>query len=354
MTEREIRTLLNAPTKEERLDNLKNLLAQEKEKPVVLSQFANNHIHTDYSFSPYSPTAAVWFARASGLNVAGIMDHDSIGGAMEFRQAGELAGVATTCGFEARVNYGDTFLKDTKLNNPDQVGVGYMAFHSIRREHFVTVQAFLEPLREKRNQRNRLMTKKVAEITGIDLDFERDVMPISRCKEGGSITERHILFALANKMLPDGDELARYTLLGKLKAELVPQFFIPATEELMSLDQAVELANKVDAILCYAYLGDVTNSPTGDKAAAKYEDAFLPELMELLRDRGVTGVTFMPSRNTDEQLARVMELCDKNGLKQISGEDVNALGQSFICKKLEDPSCAHLVKNAWALIEREK
>lgn len=37
MTEREIRMLLNAPTKEERLDNLKNLLAQEKEKPVVLS-----------------------------------------------------------------------------------------------------------------------------------------------------------------------------------------------------------------------------------------------------------------------------------------------------------------------------
>ena len=54
---------LNAPTAEQRLENLKTLLAEEKEKPAVLPQYANNHIHTTFSFSPYSPTAAVWAAR---------------------------------------------------------------------------------------------------------------------------------------------------------------------------------------------------------------------------------------------------------------------------------------------------
>ena len=44
--------LLNAPTPEERLANLAILLGGEKEKPEVKPQFANNHIHTIFSFSP--------------------------------------------------------------------------------------------------------------------------------------------------------------------------------------------------------------------------------------------------------------------------------------------------------------
>ena len=54
--------LLNAPTAQERLDNLAKVLAQTTFPPVV-PEYINNHIHTTYSFSPYSPTAAVWFAR---------------------------------------------------------------------------------------------------------------------------------------------------------------------------------------------------------------------------------------------------------------------------------------------------
>ena len=46
---------LNAATAEERLANLAVLLQEEKEKPKALPQYANNHIHTTFSFSPYSP-----------------------------------------------------------------------------------------------------------------------------------------------------------------------------------------------------------------------------------------------------------------------------------------------------------
>ena len=108
MDKKQILELLNAPTAAERLENLKRVLAEETEKPVLLPQFANNHIHTAYSFSPYSPTAAVYFARAEGLNTCGIMDHDSISGAKEFRKAGAIAGMGTTCGFEGRVSLKST------------------------------------------------------------------------------------------------------------------------------------------------------------------------------------------------------------------------------------------------------
>ena len=81
---------LNAPTAQQRLDNLKAILA-DIDFPPTVPQYINNHIHTTYSFSPYSPTAAVWFARAAGLCTCGLMDHDSIAGAEEFLAAAEAA-----------------------------------------------------------------------------------------------------------------------------------------------------------------------------------------------------------------------------------------------------------------------
>ena len=78
-TRDELLTLLNGPRG---LENLKALLATESLPPE--GRDVNNHIHTTYSFSPYSPTAAVWFARAAGLCTCGLMDHDSIAGAEEF------------------------------------------------------------------------------------------------------------------------------------------------------------------------------------------------------------------------------------------------------------------------------
>lgn len=351
---REILEQLNADTAEKRIANLCALLDKETEKPQVLQQYANNHIHTFYSFSPYSPTAAVWFARAAGLPTAGIMDHDSIAGAREFREAGMIAGIGTTCGFEARISFKGTPLENRKTNNPDQVGVSYMTFHSVRHEHFDRVQQHLAPLRERRNERGRLMTKKAAEVSGIELDFDRDVLPISNFHEGGGVTERHILFALACKMLPQGSSDERYALLGKLKSGMIKDIFIPAEAELMTLEEAVAFAKEIGAILCYAYLGDVDASPTGDKAAAKYEDEYLDELFELLDRWGVGAVTYMPSRNTAAQLERLMRLCKEHGMYQISGEDINSPSQSFICEQLAEPRFSHLVDAAWELVRREQ
>ena len=123
--------LLNVEDADERLKNLEKLLAEEKEKSEVKLQYANNHIHTIFSFSPYSPTAAVYMARAEGLQTAGIMDHDSIGGAKEFRKAGKIAGIGTTCGLECRASIAGTRLEGYKLNNPDQAGIAYMTLHSV-------------------------------------------------------------------------------------------------------------------------------------------------------------------------------------------------------------------------------
>ncbi len=38
-------------------------------------------------------------------------------------------------------------------------------------------------------------------IDDINLDFKNDIIPISFSKDGGSITERHILYALGKKII---------------------------------------------------------------------------------------------------------------------------------------------------------
>ena len=345
---------LNAPTADERIENLKTLLSEETEKPAVLPQYANNHIHTSFSFSPYSPTAAVWAARRAGLPTAGIMDHDSIGGAKEFRTAAALAGIGSTCGVEMRIDWRRTPFGDRRLNNPDQNGVAYMTFHSIRERYFSETESFLKPYRELRNERNILMLKNISDKTGIALDFDRDVIPLSQYEYGGSITERHLLFALVKKVLPDGSEAEQYKLLGKYKSGLIKEVYVEPDKELVPLGTALEFAKQVDAILCYAYLGDVTASPTGDKKAQTFEDGYLDGLMAFLSENRISTVTYMPSRNTAAQLDRLISLCSRFGLGQISGEDINSPSQSFICRELADPKFAHLVDAAWRLVNREK
>ncbi len=382
----DILNLLNKSNASQRIKALENLLKNEKQAPVVLPQYANNHIHTTYSFSPYSPTAAVYFARAAGLQTAGIMDHDSIGGAHEFIKAGEIAGLATTIGLECRVSLKGTPLEGRRINNPDQISCAYMALHGVPHTQIEYLQSVFEALRKKRNERNIAMLgniNKIFALHDLELSFDRDVLPISNYANGGTVTERHLLFALAKKLeekieknkiapflqkelglslsdkqiklLNDENNLYfLYDLLGILKAHLVESFYIEADEELLHISQLADLAKKTGAIFCYAYLGDVGDSVTGDKKTQKFEDDYLELLLDTMQEQGVKAITYMPSRNTAAQLERLQSLCRQRGLKEISGEDINSPRQSFICPQLALKQFSHLIEATWQLIKREK
>ena len=204
---KELINKLNANEKEERLNALKELIALHNSGKIeapVTTKSVNNHIHTTYSFSPYSPTKAVYMAYISGLKTAGIMDHDSIGGAEEFIEAGKIANMAVTCGFETRVKMEGSKYASRRFNNPDQPYVAYVACHGIPHQNINKVNEFTAAIRQKRNERNKKQVEKINELiknSGIVLSFDNDVMPISMAADGGSITERHILYALSLKLI---------------------------------------------------------------------------------------------------------------------------------------------------------
>ena len=373
--------LLNAP---EGLENLKALMASEPAPET--GRDVNNHIHTTYSFSPYSPTAAVWFAREAGLCTCGLMDHDSIAGAEEFLAAAEAANMSATIGIECRVSFKNTPFADRKLNNPDQAGVVYMALHGVPHNRAKEINEFFAPYRAKRNERNIKMVAAINEMMGkygVTIDFEKDVLPLSNFAKGGSVTERHLSSALAYKLLEvigKGEKLVKfireevqlpisakiegfltdesnphmmYDLLGWIKSQLISKFYIDATDECPDVKDVLALSDKVGSISAYAYLGDVGDSVTGDKRAQKFEDDFLDELVEYVAKIGYRAITYMPSRNTKPQLDRIRGLCEKYGLFQISGEDINQPRQSFVCEAQRDPEFNNLFDATWALIAHE-
>lgn len=344
---------LNADTREERLANLRALLP-EADFPPMVPQYINNHIHTTYSFSPYSPTAAVYAARMEGLCTAGIIDHDSISGAREFLEAAEIVGIPATIGMECRVDMSGTLLAGRRTNNPDQAGVSYMTIQSVPHDKIDVLDRFFIPYREARNRRNMGMVERInALLPDIRLDYERDVLPLSRASEDGGVTERHLMYALAKKltvqsgkgekmiarltemglelsekqktqMLDTAYPFYEYDLLGILKSAFVPKIYIDAADECPKLPDVVQLCREIDACLCYAYLGDVAESVTGDKKAQKFEDDYLEDVFRCLKEEGVWAVTYMPTRNTPAQLERLRNLCDEYGMFQISGEDINS------------------------------
>jgi hypothetical protein len=379
---------LNGGTTDQRLAAVR-ALGESVKGGVKQTEEVNNHVHSSYSFSPYSPTMIGVKAAQAGLQTVGIMDHDSVSGAAEFLQACKAVNIASTVGFEMRVNMDGTGVEGRKTNNPDEANISYIAIHGIPETRLPDFQKFLEPIQTQRINRDRKEVEKLngllAKLGAPGLDFDKDILAISEAANGGSVTERHILYALALKLIQahgHGQPLVdfveqrmqipitgnlrvllldksnphyAYDLLGAFKSALVPEFFLHSgPDECISVYDAVRFANEMGAIPAYAYLGDVGDSATGDKKAEKFEDDFLDDLVPELTEIGFKAITYMPPRNTKQQLLRLQKLCRENHLMEISGVDINSSRQPFNCPILLEPQFEHLADAAWALIAHEK
>lgn len=350
---------------------------------------SNNHIHTCYSFSPYTPTGAALAARRAGLRVVGSVDHDSIAAAREMSEACRMLSMGSVTGFEIRAFFDtapDAPFARRKLNNPDSAGIAYLTVQGVPAQARPLVEEWLAPRRRARLARTLAMADAAnAILEGLGLEPfspSRDMVGISQYANGGGITERHLLAAMASALIrgfgrghalvegllsmevplapslsgaladPTNPHLV-YDLLGVLKASSLERIYIQPTEECPTASEVVALADSVGAIATYAYLGDVSASPTGDKKAEKFEDDHLDELFVALEDKGFRAVTYMPPRNTPAQLARIHDLALRHGMLEISGVDINQPRQSFNCPELRRPEFADLNEATWALVAHE-
>lgn len=381
-------SLLNGKTKEERLSALRQIKKKIDSGEIVRCKcegVANNHIHTTYSFSPYSPTAAVFAAWYEGLETCGIIDHDGVSGCREFIEASEIIGIPATCGLECRVRTDGTKLYGRMINNADQKSVAYVVMHAIPPSALDEVDKIFKPLREKRNERNLKMCARLNDYLDqyeISVSYENDVLPLSLLEEGGTVTERHICMALVNKLkerfadskkiisflveefnvpiskaeekriLEENPRYYDYDILSVVKKNLVEKFYIDAYEECLHIKDFISITKALGCISAYAYLGDVIDTSEGDKKPQRYEDAYIDLLMRELKKLGFDAITYMPSRNTRYQLSKVMELCVEHEFFEINGEDINSPRQKF-SSAFDDEMFDHLKDMTYALIGHE-
>ncbi|MBI9101799.1 MAG: PHP domain-containing protein [Spirochaetales bacterium] len=386
----DILTRMNSPERAVRLSAAKELghLIDEGKLKRTVSKETNNHIHTIYSFSPYSPSMAAYKAWEAGLAAAGSVDHESVTAGMEIVEACRYLGIGSTVGLEVRVHFTGTPLEGKKFNNPDTLNNAYIIIHGIPHQKINEVARFLEPINRARDIRIEAEVKRLNELLGnlgVDpLDYEKDVAAISETYDGGSITERHILYALSLKLigrvgkgeamisfltetlelklpalvsewlLDDKNPHYAYDLLGVLKSGFMHRFFVqPDETECPFVGTVVDFANSISAIPAYSYLGDVGESPTGDKKAEHFEDDYLEELFPVVKKLGFKALAYMPPRNSIEQLKRVQVLASKWDLMEISGVDINSSRQAFNCPEILMDEFSHLIGTTWALIAHE-
>lgn len=382
---------LNNPSLEVRLSTVRELGRRIKSKEITMAKETsqtNNHIHTMFSFCPHYPATAAALSKKAGLQTCGSADHDSYAAAPEMKEAGRQIGIGTTVAVELRVDFSEFGFGDRKINNPDSLGIAYVIAHGIPVIHADKVNQWLKPINLARNLRNQRMVGDLNSMLagfGIKpLDFERDVWAASEAKNGGSITERHILYALSRRILDENqpekvvsyltDKLGLrsispklqkyvtdptnphrvYDLLGVLKSEFLPGFYIqPNTAECIPGSEFLRFTRSVDGIPTYAILGDIAESPTGDKKAEKFEDEYIDTLVPTLVDAGFLGLAYMLTRNTREQALRYKALAQKYSRPEINGVDINSSRQTFECKELEQPGFEHLADSAWMLVGHE-
>lgn len=383
---------LNAWEKEDRLQavrELKSAIDHGEIDKVAQKGECDNHIHSQFSFSPYSPSMIAWKAYQAGLDTAGIVDHDSVEGCLEFREACNILGVVPTIGFEMRMNWDGTPLENKKFNDPDQKSIGYFPIHGVPVTALDAIRELLKPVREAREIRNREMTLKVSKIlepSGLDLDFERDVIPVSRWNQGGTITERHLLFATAKRLigacgrgqklldflkdnlhidvpekskafLMDCDsDIYEFDLTNVLKGFFSEEMYVDANhQETPSVVTTIPFLNSLGCIATYTYLGDVRGSAvTGDKKPQKFEDDILDEMFDCLYQYGLRAMSFAPTRNQPDQIEHVRRCCRKYNMLEVCGEDINQPRQPLVCRHASEEDRAFFNDSTWAIIGHEK
>ena len=174
---------------------LKKLKKLEKKDKTLIPQKSDNcvnlNVHTTSSFSPYSPQLGAYMAYKSGITLAGVSDFGSVSSVREFEKSCLALGIAYVGGFEITVSHaelGDFLVSIYGVNSENQ-------------------KAFLNALADFRD----ICLKKCMSLAenlnrklkkfDLVIDFEKDVLPISYSKKGGTVTLKHVYQALAEKII---------------------------------------------------------------------------------------------------------------------------------------------------------
>ncbi len=318
-------------------------------RPIV-----NLHYHTFYSFNGYgySPSYIVWRARCEGLYMAGCVDFDVLDAVDEFLAAGELLGIKVCAGMETRV-YIEEF-DEYEMNSPGEPGIAYYVGAGFTGSDSKDPELLAQLKQIAQNRNREIMARVNHYLSPVELDYERDVLPLT---PNGNATERHLCVAYdakAQEMLPHLDARKKFWAekLGADPAKIEKMFdeppvfhgFIrkktmkaggvgyvqPAGPDYPAPVRVSKFILDMGAIPAYAFVDGLSDG-----------EQRIEELLDLCAERGAAAFNIIPDRNWNiedpatrerkvRRLHEVMGIVADRGLPVIAGTEMNAYGQKFV------------------------
>ena len=300
--------------------------------PPLSGEF-NLHSHTFFSYNAYgySPSQFAWLARKRGLFAAGIVDFDVLDGLEEFLAAGKLLGLKTTVSVESRVFVPEFAAR--VINSPGEPGIAYHMGVGFTQQ---VRHPFLDDMRQRAAQRTRELLARVnAFMKPLELDFERDVVPLT---PKGNVTERHLCAAYAAKGNADlfraklGDAPTDPAKLQNLiRAKTMKQggvgYVQPGKDTFPLMADMNRCTLECGAIPTLAWL-DGTSA--GEQC--------LDELLDVAAASGTAALAVIPDRNftpgvKDQKLQNLYDAvaaAEKRGWPIFIGTEMNSPGNKFV------------------------
>ena len=350
-TER-IVSVLNSHTRYKRHALLKKLRKEIKE--LNSTQTTNPFVRSIYSFSNLSPSMMAYLAYKSDLGLIGLFDMESLEGVKEFKKGCKLFNISTCIGTDVQVN---PHIADTASSNCGFIGIAD--------KNVKIASKFLKPYREKHRERVAEMVdkinKRIKEL-GIKVSFITDVYILSKYIRGGTITEKHVWLALANKLISaygKGETLIeKVALIGEVSDKdkvLLGDITNPFYE--YDLAKFLKIAFNFEQ-KTYGNYQDVINFAKSINALTLYELRFgsngkEEQIVKDVKQAGYDILAFDPRVMLDEEIKRLVELCKQEQIIALPLEIIDFPRKKFDTLITDKQLLTQLEKNAWAVAGHE-
>lgn len=372
---------LDARRIEQRLSHLREFV--EQDAAGVASTSRSDRIFcavpTSYSVGAHSPSYIAFEARTSGLGAVGSMDELSIDASGELYEACKTVGIGSTFGFCLEVSFDAAPIKEILPSEPDGTTLSRIELYGVpftSRDH---IQQFLRPIQDARNARQRKQTGRLNKaISSLGLgSLEYDSEVLSATNSGGSVTDLHLMLALARRIVKRKKSEAELTAFlresvgisltdehaqelvaaeGQSRAyrlaELLKERFIgeialsPNRSECVSVADVVSFASEVGAIPCFRLADLPQDAET------------LQSLLDGLVQMRFAGISFAPADLSAEQVQQLhaaaleRELLELPATSRYGG---NESGQENLAlPALSESEHGHLLRNSWALVAHQQ
>lgn len=263
------------------------------------------HTHTTASDGSMTPAELVRHAYEKGLSAVAITDHDTMNGVEPAVEEGRRLGIEVIRGVEISVDF-SKWGGSCGASSPDSLTMKCLAPSSFEMHllgyffngKYPSITKTLEELREKREQRNPKIVKKLNE-----LGFDITLSEVNRLAAGGNAGRPHI----ARIMIEKGYVASMKEAFDKYLAAGKPAYF--KKDKLTPAEGISEIINAggvpVLAHPIYLFMNREK----------------LDILLEQLAAAGLKGIEAYYTDNTPEQTAELLYLSEKYKLLATGGSD---------------------------------